>query len=116
MKSKRYHIIYDLTNVNDKIADKSAIDAFIRNLVAKINMSILHGPIVVDGIEENPGVTAFVVIDFSHISIHTFTKYGEALVDIFSCKEFDREIAKKTCQEFFGVDDANTRTKEVWWG
>ncbi len=116
MKSKRYHIIYDLSAVNEKIADKTAIVTFIRKLVSKINMSILYGPVTVDGIPENPGITAFVIIDFSHISIHTFTMHNEALIDIFSCKEFDKETAKKVCQEFFGVSDQNTRLKEVWWG
>lgn len=116
MNSKRFHIIFDLSNVNQEIANKPAIESFMRNLVEKVNMSILHGPVAVEGIPDNPGVTCFVVIDFSHISIHTFTKYNEALIDIFSCKEFDKEAAKKFCQNFFGVDDTNTRLKEVWWG
>lgn len=116
MNSKRYHVIYDISSVSQNIADKKAISNFLVDLIAKVKMSVLSGPHVVDGIPQNPGITAIVVIDFSHISVHTFTQYNEALVDIFSCKEFDRTIAKKFCQEFFGVDDSSTRQKEVWWG
>jgi len=37
-------------------------------------MKILFGPKVINGVDENHGLTAFCVIDFSHISIHTLTK------------------------------------------
>lgn len=39
------------------------------------------------------GVSAFVMIATSHISIHTFVHQRYASVDIFSCKEFDTEKA-----------------------
>lgn len=116
MESKRYHLIFDLKNCNQKIESTDAIDSFIREFVKIVNMSILHGPVVVEGIPQNPGITGFVIIDFSHISVHTFTKYNEALIDIFSCKKYDKDAAKKYCQEYFGASDENTRLKEVWWG
>ncbi|MBI2084491.1 MAG: adenosylmethionine decarboxylase [Candidatus Aenigmarchaeota archaeon] len=37
------------------------------------------------------GVSGFVIIAESHISIHTFVEQQFASVDIFSCKEFDIE-------------------------
>ena len=39
------------------------------------------------------GVTGFVPITESHISIHTFVEQEHAFVDIFSCKEFDIDKA-----------------------
>jgi S-adenosylmethionine decarboxylase len=41
---------------------------------------------------DNPtewGVSGFVIIAESHISIHTFPDRNTAFVDIFSCKQFD---------------------------
>lgn len=35
------------------------------------------------------GISGFVIIAESHISIHTFVEQSFASVDIFSCKEFD---------------------------
>ncbi len=41
---------------------------------------------------DNPtewGISGFVIIAESHVSIHTFPDRGHAFVDIFSCKQFD---------------------------
>ncbi len=35
------------------------------------------------------GVTGFVVIAESHISVHTYPETGHYAMDIFSCKSFD---------------------------
>lgn len=116
MKTKRYHIICDLENCSQNINNAQKIKGFIKSLVSKIGMSILAGPIVTDGIPENPGITALIAIDFSHISIHTFMGKNEALIDIFSCKPFDRDIALTSCLKFFGVQKEDARIKKVWWG
>ena len=40
-----------------------------------------------------PGISGFVMIAESHISIHAFPDQDYAFMDIFSCKEFDAERA-----------------------
>ena len=42
-----------------------------------------------EGTFDKGGISAFVIIATSHISIHTFISQRYASVDIFSCKEFD---------------------------
>jgi len=116
MQTKRYHIICDLKNCNEKIKDKQALREFLESLVKMLNMTILEGPIIAEGLPENPGLSAVVIIDYSDISVHSFTKYDEALIDIFSCKEFNKEIAIDYCLKFFGVDKEKSRIKQVWWG
>lgn len=116
MEAKRYHIICDLKNCNKKISSPNSLREFIDGLVKLVKMSILEGPIVAEGKPENPGFSAVVIIDFSHISIHTFTKYNEALIDIFSCKPFERNIVMDYCLAFFGAKHEESRVKEVWWG
>ena len=39
------------------------------------------------------GISGFVIIAESHISVHTFVEQEFASIDIFSCKEFDVEKA-----------------------
>ena len=45
------------------------------------------------GTFDKGGISAFVIIATSHISIHTFVAQKYASVDIFSCKSFDTEKA-----------------------
>ena len=75
-------------------------DEFVFDLVHEIpelvKMKILSGPNMVrDYDKNNPGISCFAIIDFSHISIHTFTNTQEALIDVFSCKKFNAEEIKK---------------------
>ena len=116
MKTNRFHIICDLANCNNKTNDPEAIKKFLVDLVEEVNMSVLEGPIIAKGIPENPGYTALVIIDYSHLSVHTFTKYNEALIDLFSCKPYDKQKVLDYCNNFFGVKPEDARIKEVWWG
>ena len=79
-------------------------------------MKILEGPIIAKGKEINPGLSSLAIIDFSHISIHTFTNSNEALIDIFSCKEYGREIVLEISKKYFATSETKVRKKEVWWG
>lgn len=116
MAAKRFHIIIDASNVsNELLIDTVGMGVFLNRLPGLIGMSILKGPEVVVGTPDNPGITGFVVINFSHISVHTFTDYGQALVDIFSCREFDRSVAIKAVLEYFKVEESSAKIQEVNW-
>lgn len=118
METGRYHHIFDLSECDvESIADTTHIGTFIAEMAEAIGMTILHGPVVINGIEENPGVTGFAIVDFSHISVHTFTAdRSEALIDIFSCKPYAKEKALEVCLAYFGTPDTAVRHKEVFWG
>ncbi len=117
MQQKRYHIIIDIKGASDAILnDAIGLKKFLKQLPGVIDMHVLKGPIVVQGIEKNPGISGFVIIDFSHISTHTFTKFGEALVDIFSCKPFSENDAVKAVLDYFKVAKTKARIKKVYWG
>ena len=117
MQQKRYHLIIDLSGVDTAILnDVDGLTNFLKTLPGEIDMHVLKGPEVAVGIPENPGISGFVIIDFSHISIHTFTKYNEALVDIFSCKPFEQKNAVKAVLDYFKASESQARIKEVWWG
>jgi S-adenosylmethionine/arginine decarboxylase-like enzyme len=64
------HLIVD--GVTDGPVDREVIEGILRELPPRIEMCILAGPVVVRGRPDNPGWTGFVVIDKSHISVHTF--------------------------------------------
>ena len=116
MHTKRYHHIFDIDHWTDKIGREADLEELVRKVATAVNMTILKGPIVAQGIPENPGFSALAIVDFSHISVHTFTKHDEALVDVFSCKEFDRDKLLQEVQEFLSTPESTVRHKEVWWG
>lgn len=117
MAAGRYHIIIDVNNVPDPVLnDEDKLTNFLKELPAIIGMSVLKGPVVAAGIPENPGLSGFVIIDFSHISIHTFTEHKQVLVDIFSCKPYDQEVAKKAVMEYLGMDNLDSaKIQQVSW-
>lgn len=113
----RFHIIIDLKQVPTKIlSDKEGLESFLESFPRKIGMNVLSEVCVVEGIPQNPGLSGFVLIDFSHISVHTFTKSSEALVDIFSCKGYDEKLAQIEVLDYFQVPKSHSRIKRVYWG
>lgn len=54
-------------------------------------------------VPEDWGVSGFVLIAESHISIHTFPERGYLSLDIFSCKDFDYTQAVAYVTEVFSI-------------
>ena len=63
-------------------------------------------------VPEDWGVSGFVIIAESHISIHTFPDRGYVNIDVFSCKDFDAEAALSDVKRFFQIDEAKSWTME----
>ncbi len=47
------------------------------------------------------GISAFILIAESHITVHTFIEQRHAFIDIFSCKDFDADKAEQLIREKF---------------
>jgi len=54
------------------------------------------------------GVSAVQFILTSSIVIHTLPKMGAAYINIFSCKDFDNDIAKVFTEQWFGSKKSNS--------
>lgn len=54
------------------------------------------------------GLSGFVVIAQSHVSLHAWPEYGEVDIDICSCKEFSQEDAIAFAKEMFQSEDIET--------
>ncbi len=57
---------------------------------------------------EDSGVSGFVIIAESHISIHTFPRKDYINIDIFSCQPFNHERALEDVREMFGLTEVKT--------
>lgn len=70
--------------------DKKIIIRFINEIVKKTGMKKISDTNVFDvsgnGLKDSGGVTGFVVVDESHVSIHTFPHRLFISADIYTCK------------------------------
>ena len=111
------HLMVDGYNANyEKLSSVSAVVDFLETIVSEIEMTKIMPPYVFkyDGGDkpEDWGVSGFVIIAESHISIHTFPEKGYFSIDIFSCKEFDFDKALNIIKEYFETEDLEVRTTD----
>jgi S-adenosylmethionine decarboxylase len=89
-----------------KLKDLNLIYRILDELPARIGMTKIMPPYVFkySGVKpEDWGLSGFVLIAESHISIHTFPEKNFVSVDIFSCKPFDSEFASAFIKDAFGM-------------
>lgn len=55
------------------------------------------------------GATGFILLEESHISIHTWPEKGYVAIDVFSCKPFDIENINAIIKDFFQTDLIDTK-------
>jgi len=104
------HLIID--GVLSHSVDKEVGRSILSELPTLIGMKVLAGPYVVEGVPENPGWTGFVIIDKSHISIHTFYEGNKVSIDVFSCKTFDEGVVIRYLEEHLPFKKVKTRMLE----
>lgn len=99
------HVTIDGKGCNlEKLKDMKYVFDILNNLPEKIGMHKMTLPHVVEWVDAwsgQPGISGFVMIAESHISIHTFPAEDYVFMDIFSCKSFDTEAAIEYLKEAF---------------
>jgi S-adenosylmethionine decarboxylase len=95
-----------------KLSDENLVRALLDRYPEEIGMTKIAPPHVCRYVGEKPedwGVSGFVLIAESHISIHTFPEHGYLWVDIFSCKGFDARRPIDDIQKQFLIAEVRTR-------
>ncbi|HLG10165.1 MAG TPA: S-adenosylmethionine decarboxylase [Dehalococcoidia bacterium] len=95
----------------ERLSSESLVRSLLDTYPAEINMTKISEPFVLEYTGEKPedwGVTGFVIIAESHISVHTFPDHGYVWVDIFSCKAFEADGAVDRIVETFGLTHVTT--------
>jgi len=98
-----------------KLADTELIRSVLDRYPGEIGMTKISTPHVMEYVGEKPedwGVSGFVLIAESHISIHTFVDRRYVWVDIFSCKGFDASSAVEDLQRIFDLERVETHILE----
>ncbi len=106
------HLIVDgYGGDSKKLQDMDQTYKLLDGYPSEIGMTKISPPYVFRYVGTKPedwGVSGFVLIAESHISIHTFPERGYVNVDIFSCKLFDAQKAVAYIQKHFGLTEAKS--------
>ena len=95
----------------DKMWDEDLVRDFLYRYPDSLNMTRITEPKVLRyeaPKSEDSGVSGFVIIAESHISIHTFPRKDYINIDIFSCQPFDHERALADVKDLFDLADVKT--------
>ena len=101
------HLIIDGFGANRKMLEsEDMVYDLLDKYPSRINMTKVAPPRVFRFIGSKPedwGVSGFVIIAESHISIHTFPDKQYMSIDMFSCKTFDTDVAIEMIRSYFKV-------------
>jgi S-adenosylmethionine decarboxylase len=106
------HLMLELYGCDRQLlSDEPLIRHVLDGYPGRVGMEKMS-PVYLSQIEtSNPldaGLSGFVIIAQSHISLHAWPEYGEVDIDICSCKEFSQEDAIAFAKAMFQTDDVET--------
>ena len=94
-----------------KMWDMETVRSFLTEYPDNLGMTRITDPNVIEyngPNHDDAGVSGFVIIAESHISIHTFPRRNYVNIDIFSCKAFDDVQALKDAKKLFDLSDVKS--------
>ena len=109
-KSWGFHLIVDAAGCNDNILFESGLRGFLNDLLPAIEMISYGDPIIkhfAEHLPEAAGYSVVQLIETSAITGHFSDKNRDAYLDIFSCKEFDKDKALEIIQQHFKPTSMN---------
>ena len=95
----------------DMMWDTERLRAFLDEYPANLGMTRITEPEVLEYHGPNPGdsgISGFVIIAESHVSVHTFPHRDYVNIDLFSCKSFDHEQALADARSLFDLKQVKT--------
>lgn len=102
-----HHLLLDLYGCDlGALNDEVILEKVFRDLSRLMNLRIIAGPMIVRYVGEvgspsGEGLSGFIIVAESHVSIHTDVRTGYASIDVYSCKEFDVERVEDYLSEVF---------------
>ena len=99
----------------EQLADENVVRAILDRYPDEMGMTKIAPPFVVRYIGSKPedwGVSGYVMIAESHISMHTFPERRLIWADIFSCKEFDAAPILEDLKQRFRLQEMQVSVLE----
>ena len=112
------HVILDGYVKDPSVFNGPALKNAFEKLAEALEMKIIMGPdfleveldpskLQSDVFQDEGGITGMCVISTSHMSIHCWPIRKCFSMDVFSCKDFDADVAKNIIWELLGVEEGN---------
>lgn len=99
------HLTIDLIGCpTNLLSDYNLHFEFLKKMPDLIGMTPITQPYVFPYsglVPEDKGITGIVIIAESHLTIHSFEEKNYSFIDIFSCKDFDVELAIDIITDMF---------------
>ena len=103
-----YHTLFDCLHGDiDKVRSRENIKNFIEELVNAIGMKAYGDPIIEHFATHDPdaaGHSLVQLIETSSITGHFVDKNGDLYIDVFSCMEYDVQVAQSVVQKYFSPE------------
>lgn len=111
------HLMIDGYNcAKQPLEDANLLYKMLDTLPTTIGMTKMTKPYLVftegNNIKDPGGWSGFVLIQESHVSIHTFVKRKFFTFDLYSCKEFDADIAIDYLKKMFNTKELDISIEE----
>ena len=104
-KSWGKHLIIDACGIDrERLENWQAILKLLRDLPKKLNMRALCRPFVAKVASDKYhdwGISGFIMLYESHISLHTWPEQGYAAMDVYSCKDFNEKAIIRYFKKFW---------------
>ncbi|MDR6967098.1 S-adenosylmethionine decarboxylase [Flavobacterium arsenatis] len=105
-----YHTIWDIYDCNaDKLKFVEPIKIILNTVVNELRL----GKVSESYKQFEPfGATGFILLEESHISIHTWPEHQFAAIDVFSCKPFDTAAIVELLSSYFETNSITSKIIE----
>ena len=102
------HLVLDLSSCDrEAVRSADAIRAFSEDLVSSIGMVAYGEPVLAHfatHLPEAAGYSLVQLIETSAVTGHFCDASGDAYLDVFSCKDFDSEVAINVVERHLGPE------------
>lgn len=102
-----HHTIWDIYNCTSiKIKFVEPIKEILNQIVTEIHLTKVSESYK----QFEPfGATGFILLEESHISIHTWPEHNFVAIDVFSCRAFDIDKINSLLNSYFETDEIKTK-------
>lgn len=111
------HLMIDIYGIDQSLLEsRSVLLATLNELPEIIGMQKAAEPSLEEIKTSNAlddGMSGFVIICTSHVSLHAWPPYGMLNLDVFSCNDFETEVVKEYLREHFEIQRADMEMNEI---
>lgn len=112
-KTRGIHLIIDAYGIEEKkLKDTEAIKNLLGSLPKRFKMRPLRQPMVAKVTSDKYhdwGISGFVMLYESHISLHTWPSERYVAMDVYSCKDFNDKKVVEYLKKYWGCKKIKTK-------